>query len=208
MMRIDGTTERNRALTAAAAAVRRGDVVLIPTERVYALAADAFQGTSALRDLKGQDAHVALPVLVASQAMVQGIAQVRPLAADVMSAFWPGELTIIVPAQPTLAWDASAGGPVAVRMPLHPFTLALVSMTGPLAVTAAKRGDGAEPVQVDAVLDHFGTDVAVAVDVGPLPGAGASTVLDLTAPTPRVVRQGAVSAEDLRVVCPELVLDA
>jgi L-threonylcarbamoyladenylate synthase len=207
-MRIDGVTERGRALTAAAAAVRRGDLVLIPTERVYALAADAFRGTTALREAKGQDAHVALPVLVASQAMVQGIAQVRPLAADVMSAFWPGELTIILPAQPTLAWDASAGGPVAVRMPLHPFTLALVTLTGPLAVTAAKRGAEAEPVDVDLALDHFGADVSVAVDVGPLPGQGSSTVLDLTAAMPRVVRRGAVSADDLRVVCPQLDLDA
>lgn len=207
-MRIDGRSERSRALTAAAAAVRRGDVVLIPTERVYALAADAFRGTTALRQAKGQDAHVALPVLVASQAMVQGIAQVRPLAADVMTAFWPGELTIIVPAQPTLAWDASAGGPVAVRMPLHPFTLALVSQTGPLAVTAAKHGSESEPIGIDQALDQFGADVSVAVDVGPLPGQGSSTVLDLTAATPRVVRQGAVSADELRVVCPQLVLDA
>lgn len=205
-MRIDGIAERPRALTAMAAAVRRGDVVATPTEHVYALAADAFRGTAALRRAKHMEPHVALPILVASTTMVQGIALVRPLAMDFMTAFWPGELTLMLPPQPTLAWDATAGGPVAVRMPMHPFTLALVERTGPLAVSAAQVDGGAQAFA--PVAEAYGDTATVLVDVGTLPTGAASTVVDLSAGQPRVMRTGAIATHLLREVCPDLEVDA
>jgi L-threonylcarbamoyladenylate synthase len=209
-MNIDAQTPagRERALTAAAAAVRRGEVVVVPTERVYAVAADAFIGTNNLRQAKGQSAAVSLPVLVASAAMVQGIAHVRPLAMDLMTAFWPGELTLHLPAQPTLAWDASAGNGVAVRMPIHPLTLALVSRTGPLATTAANRTGGPAPTSLDEVPSEIADAATLMVDVGPLPGGGASTLIDLTGDVPVILRHGTISADRIRSVCPDLVVPA
>jgi L-threonylcarbamoyladenylate synthase len=197
---------RERALTVAAAAIRRGEIVVIPTEHVYALAADAFVGADALRQAKGQDAHVSLPIFVGSSNMVAGIAQVRPLASDVMAAFWPGELTLVLPAQTTLAWNASAGGSVAVRMPIHPCALALVQRTGPIAVSAASTPHEPPPTQAHQAAEAFVDVVRAVIDVGPLTGSGVSTVLDLTTDVPTIRREGSLSAEQLRSVCPNVVI--
>jgi tRNA threonylcarbamoyl adenosine modification protein (Sua5/YciO/YrdC/YwlC family) len=197
---------RERALTVAAAAVRRGEIIVMPTEHVYALAADAFVGADALRHAKGQDSHVSLPIFVASAQMVAGIAQVRPLASDLMAALWPGELTLVLPAQSTLAWSASAGGSVAVRMPIHPCALALVQRTGPLAVSAAVAPPAPPPTRAEEAAEPFGEVVRAVIDVGPLTGVGVSTVLDLTAEVPTIRREGAVEAEQLRSLCPNLVI--
>lgn len=209
-VKLDAQTKsgRERALTAAAAAVRRGEVVVIPTERVYAVAADAFVGTWALREAKGQRRDVSLPVLVASSAMVQGIAQVRPLAQDLMRAFWPGELTLLLPAQVTLAWDASAGDTVAVRMPIHPLALALVSRTGPLVATAANVAGSPAPMSLQDVPQGIADAATVMIDVGPLTGGGVSTLIDLTGEQPVLLRHGTVFVDQVRSVCPDLVVSA
>jgi tRNA threonylcarbamoyl adenosine modification protein (Sua5/YciO/YrdC/YwlC family) len=213
MMRLGAArgAERERALTACAAAVRRGDLIVIPTEQVYGLATDAFHmgGTSALRELKGYATHVSLPVLVATSTMVSGIAQSTPLAEELIEAFWPGGLTLVLPPQPTLAWDASAGGPVAVRMPLHPFTLALVQRTGPLAVTSANPPGIDPPTTIDGALLCLGDHVTLAVDTGPCPEGGeSSSIVDLTGPEPVLVREGAVSRAQLASLRPDLSWDA
>ncbi len=203
--------ERDRALTACAAAVRRGDVIIIPTEQVYGLATDAFHmgGTSSLRALKGYATHVSLPILVANPTMVNGVARSTPLAEELIEAFWPGGLTLVLPPQPTLAWDASAGGPVAVRMPIHPFTLALVERTGPLAVTSANPPGTDPPTTMDGAVACLGEQVALAVDVGPCPDGGEpSTILDLTGPAPVLIREGAVSRAQLASLRPDLTWDA
>lgn len=203
---MDGTSKaaRERAITAAAAAVRRGEVVVVPTERVYAVAADAFIGTPALRHAKDQAPEVSLPVLVASATMVQGIAQVRPVALDLMTAFWPGELTLLLPTQSTLAWDA--GDAVAVRMPIHPLTLLLVERTGPLAATSANLAGTVAPSSLEDVPDQISQAATVMIDVGRLPGGGVSTVIDLTGEHPVLLRPGTLSVESVRSVCPNLVI--
>ncbi len=203
--------ERERALVACAAAVRRGELIIVPTEQVYGLATDAFhmRGTSAMREAKGYATHVSLPVLVATGTMVSGIAQSSPLAEELIEAFWPGGLTLVLPPQPTLAWDASAGGPVAVRMPLHPFTLALVERTGPLAVTAANPPGIDPPTTIDAALDCLSDQVTLAVDTGPCSDIGMhSSIVDLTGPEPVLVREGAVSRAQLAAVRPDMSWDA
>jgi L-threonylcarbamoyladenylate synthase len=201
---------RDRAVTAALAAVRRGDLVLIPTESVYAIATDAFsrRGVAALREAKGYDQHVPLPVMVGSRSTVAGIAQRVPdEARALMEACWPGQLTLLLAPQPTLAWDLPPDAPLAVRMPLHPLALALLAQSGPLVVTAANAPGLAAPTDVDDALAQLGDIVSLALDAGHL-GDGSvppSTVVDVTAELPRVVRIGAIPVERLRRACPRLV---
>ena len=202
--------ERERAVAAGHAAARRGDLALVPTEAVYAVATDAFsrRGIAALRDAKGTDAGVPLPVMVGRRATVAGIATgVSQDAQRLMDVFWPGPLTLLMTPQPSLAWDVAVDSPVAVRMPLHPVALALLARTGPMAMTSANLPGMPAPSDVDDALEQLGDAVTVALDAGPLlsDGAGApSTIVDVTGTVPVVVRIGAVSADDLRRVCPDV----
>jgi L-threonylcarbamoyladenylate synthase len=203
---------RERAVAAALAAVRRGDLVIIPTESVYAVATDAFsrRGVAALREAKGYDARDPLPVMVGSRSTATGIAaRVPDDARLLMEAFWPGSLTLLLTPQPTLAWDLAADAPLAVRMPLHPVALALLSQSGPLVVTSANQGGLAAPSTVDDAIDQLGDDASLALDAGDLtdPESLPSTIVDVTSGLPRVVRIGAVPLANLLAVCPHLVSD-
>ena len=205
---------RDRAVAAALAAVRRGDIVLLPTESVYAVATDAFspRGTAAIRDLKGYAADAPLPVMVGSWTTVAGIAaRVSDDARALMEAFWPGELTLLLDPQPTLAWDLPPDAPLAVRMPLHPVALALLARSGPLAVTSANMPGLAAPVDVDDALEQLGGGPTLALDAGRLvdgPAGPPSTIVDLTGSVPRLLRAGAVPAERIARVCPHADLGA
>jgi tRNA threonylcarbamoyl adenosine modification protein (Sua5/YciO/YrdC/YwlC family) len=201
---------RDRAVAAALAAVRRGDLVIIPTESVYAVATDAFsrRGVVALREAKGYDSQVPLPVMVGSRSTVPGIAARLPDdARALMDAFWPGPLTLLLTPQATLAWDLPVDAPLAVRMPLHPLALALLAAAGPLIVTSANLPGLPAPTDVDDALGQLGDDVALALDAGPLgdPDAPPSTVVDVTGHVPRVVRVGEIAVDRLRAVCPHVV---
>lgn len=205
----DGTN-RERAVAAGLAAVRRGDLVLLPTESVYAIATDAFssRGVALLREAKGHDARVPLPVLVGGRSTVSGIvARVSADAKSLMDAFWPGLLTLLLPPQPTLAWDLPADAPLAVRMPLHPVALAVLAASGPLVLTTANLPGLPAPSDVDDALAQLGDAIAIALDAGVLADESAlpSTVVDLTRDVPAVVRIGAVSVEALRRVCPAVL---
>ncbi len=201
---------RVRAVAAALSAVRRGDLVLIPTESVYAVATDAFsrRGVAALREAKGYDAHVPLPVMVGGRSTVPGIAsRSSDDARALMDAFWPGPLTLLLDPQPTLAWDLPPSSPIAVRMPLHPLALALLAQTGPLVVTTANQPGLMPPTTAEDAISQLGDYAALALDAGDLADEEAlpSTVVDVTGERPRVVRIGAISVERLRVVCPHVV---
>ena len=205
----DGTNWE-RAVAAGLAATRRGDLVLIPTETVYAIATDAFsrRGVSALREAKGYDDQVPLPVLVGARSTVPGVAaRVGDDARALMDAFWPGLLTLLLPPQPTLAWDLPNGAPLAVRMPLHPVALALLAASGPLVVTTANLRGLPAPADVDDALAQLGDSVALALDAGDLTDESGlpSTVVDLTGDAPRVVRMGSVSLDALRGACPAVL---
>ncbi len=205
----DGSN-RTRAVAAALAAVRRGDLVLIPTESVYAVATDAFsrRGVAALRDAKGYDEHVPLPVMVGSRSTVPGIAaRSSDDARALMDAFWPGPLTLLLDPQPTLAWDLTPSSPIAVRMPLHPLALALLAQTGPLVVTSANLPGLSPPTDADDAIAQLGDYAALVLDAGDVSDVTAlpSTVVDVTGEQPRVVRIGAISIDRLRVVCPHVV---
>lgn len=203
---------RAQAVTAALAAVRRGDLVLLPTEAVYALATDAFsrRGVEAMREAKGYDDAVPLPVMVGARSTIAGIAaRVSDDARILMEACWPGALTLLLEPQPTLAWDLPASAPLAVRMPLHPMALALLQRSGPLVVTAANLPGLDAPATIDDAIEQIGDAAALALDAGRL-GEGPSlpsTVVDVTGPAPRVVREGAVPLAALRRVCPHVLAE-
>lgn len=212
MIRIDttATEDRERGLAAAAAALRRGQLVGLPLDTAYGIAADAFtaRGTQALRDAKGRP-DLSIPVMVPRIATVSGIAEVDALARRLMLDFWPGPLTLILPAQATLAWTLTdAAGRIAVRMPLHPVALELLERTGPLGVVAAAPPPTpGEPATAGGSFpDGLSGHLAVLLDAGPLPVGTASAVVDLTGAVPVLMRPGPLDADDLRSRCPGLVV--
>jgi tRNA threonylcarbamoyl adenosine modification protein (Sua5/YciO/YrdC/YwlC family) len=211
-MRIPTTTaeERDRGLAAAAAALRRGQLVGLPLDTAYGIAADAFtpRGTQALRDAKGR-ADLSIPVMVPKIATVSGIAEVDTDARRLMLDFWPGPLTLVLPAQPTLAWSLTdASGRIAVRMPLHPVALDLLERTGPLGVVAAAAPSprGASVTADESFPEELAALLAVLLDAGPLPAGTASAVVDLSGTAPILVRLGSLDPDDLRATCPGLIV--
>ncbi|MDO9486503.1 MAG: L-threonylcarbamoyladenylate synthase [Actinomycetota bacterium] len=204
--------ERERAIAAAVSAVKRGDLILLPTESAYALVTDPFsaRGVAALRTAKGQTHDSPLSLMVPSAATVAGIAAgvTAPVNA-LMQAFWPGPLTLLLRPQPTLAWDLSPDLPIAVRMPLHPVMLAVLDRCGPLAVTTANAPGLAAPLTIESAVDQLGECASLALDAGeleatPLP----STVLDMSSLDPTIVRLGSLSVAQLQQVAPGIPNEA
>ncbi len=186
----------------------RGALVVLPTDTVYGIAADAFtpQAVAALLAAKGRGRHMPPPVLIGDVRTLDGLATDIPDAVrDLVARFWPGALTVVLPAQPSLMWDlGETQGTVALRMPDHEFTLALLRKTGPLAVSSANStGRPAALTAADAAA-QLGRSVSLYLDGGPAPGETPSTIIDATGDRLRIVRPGAISAEQLAEVAPEL----
>ena len=199
--------ERDRGIAAAIEAVGRGDLVVLPTDTVYGIGADAFKSWSvtALNNAKGSSAPV--PVLVGSRHTLDGLVFGLPQAArDLVDAFWPGALTIVVEHAPSLQMDLGGGdGTVAVRMPLHPIALDVLRETGPMAVSSAnKQGQPAAETAAEA-RDQLGYSVSVYLEGGPGPEPVASTIVSVTNSEHRVLRAGAIPIEKLREVVPTLI---
>lgn len=139
----DCNNEASRAagLNAARGALKAGRLVVVPTDTVYGIAADAFDSdaVTALLRAKGRGRDMPVPVLVGSWTTIDGlVASVRPEARELIRAFWPGGLSLVVHQAPSLAWDlGDTRGTVMLRMPLHPVTLELLREVGPLAVSSA-----------------------------------------------------------------------
>lgn len=200
---------RRRGVDRAVTSVNLGELVVFPVDTVYGVGCDAFsvEGVEALRALKGHGRDQPPPVMIAHPRTLDGICtDLGPGARALAAAFWPGPLTMVCRAQPTLDWDlGDTGGTVAVRMPLHPVALALLDRTGPMAVTGAGVPGTPSPRDLEPVKAAFGEDVAVYLDAGTLTREGASTIVDVTGDAPRVLRIGGVSFAELRDVVPDLV---
>ncbi len=181
-------------------AVRRGGLVIVPTESQYAVVTDAFspRGTSLLREYRGLGPQVPLTVLVPNANAVSGITSSIPqIARELMECYWPGELTLLLPAGTTLAWDHPAGAPIAVRMPRHPFLLELLAASGPLASSGAQP-IGMPQVTEAAQLDASDLDaVSVLIAAGDLAHGSGSTVIDCTGLEPKILRDGALEMPEL-----------
>lgn len=193
--------EREQALAAASLAVQRGELVVLPTDTVYGIGADAFDpdAVAGLLAAKGRGREMPPPVLISSAATLDSIATGLPdWARPLVERFWPGPLTLVCTQQPSLQWDlGDTRGTVAVRMPDHEVALALLARTGPLAVSSANKTGRPPATDADAAEDMLGDDVEVIIDAGTSPGGEASTIVDVTGETGRVLRRGALSLDDL-----------
>ncbi|WP_054815907.1 L-threonylcarbamoyladenylate synthase [Nocardia arizonensis] len=195
---------RAAGLSAATSALKSGRLVVMPTDTLYGLAADAFDSAavSSLLAAKRRGRDMPVPVLVGSWHTIDGLVfSVRPQARDLIKAFWPGGLSLVVQQAPSLAWDlGDTRGTVMLRMPLHPVALELLSEVGPLAVSSANVS-GQPPAKTAAeARDQLGDLVGVYLDGGPAERAVASTIVDLTSDQPRVLREGAVPVEQIAEV--------
>ena len=209
-----------RALERAAAHVRAGGLLILPTDTVYgigALASDAA-GVSRLLAAKGRDRRMPPPVLVADPAQAaDAVVRLPDAARALIGAFWPGALTLVLDARADLDWDlGESDGTVALRMPDHPLALELLRRTGPMAVTSANRTGLAPATDAAAALAAFPGRVALAddaaagphgadillLDGGPTPGPVPSTIVSLAggSPGPVVVREGVVPRAELAAV--------
>jgi tRNA threonylcarbamoyl adenosine modification protein (Sua5/YciO/YrdC/YwlC family) len=201
--------ERDRGIRAAVEAVRRGDLVVLPTDTVYGIGADAFQphAVQALLDAKGRGRQMPPPVLVGSRHTLDGLVLGLPVAAkDLVEAFWPGALTIVVEHAPTLQWDiGDTAGTVAVRMPLHPVALEVLRETGPMAVSSANKSGQPPAVTAAEAREQLSYSVSVYLEAGECPRPVPSTIVDVTGEVARVLRHGAISIEQLREVVPTIV---
>jgi L-threonylcarbamoyladenylate synthase len=202
--------ERAAGIASAVAVLARGGLVVIPTDTVYGVAADAFtpSAVDGLLLAKQRGRNMPVPVLVGSSQTLDGLTPDRPQSArDLVEAFWPGGLTLVLRHTSSLAWDlGETRGTVALRMPLDPVALDLLGKTGPLAVSSANVS-GREPAVTAAdAQEQLGAIVEIYLDAGPSADPVPSTIVDLTGPQPRLVRSGAVSTEDLLTVVPDLLI--
>ncbi len=196
--------QREAGIAAAVAAVQKGELVVLPTNTVYGIGADAFTtwAVSRLLVAKGRGRDMPPPVLVGT--MRAAIALVDDMGAfgqDLIDQFWPGGLTLVCRASPTLAWDlGDTRGTVAVRMPLHAVALDLLKKTGPMAVSSANRTGLPAATTADEAVEQLGDTVSVYLDGGPCSGGVASTIIDLTGSVPRLLRAGVIPMDRLREV--------
>lgn len=183
----------------AAAAVRRGELVVLPTDTVYGLGADAFSPAAVgmLLGAKGRGREVPPPVLIADAATLDAIGTAVPTwARDLADRHWPGPLTLVVRQQPSLQWDlGETKGTVAVRVPDHDLARDLLRQTGPLAVSSANTHGAPAATNVEAAREMLGDVVSVYLDGGEAPGGVASTIIDCTGEHPRILRQGPVTLD-------------
>lgn len=201
--------DRDRGIAAAVEAIKSGELVVLPTDTVYGIGADAFtpHAVTALLDAKGRGRHMPPPVLVGSRHTLDGLVYSLPKAArELADAFWPGALTIIVEHSPSLQWDlGDTHGTVGVRMPLHPVALEVLRETGPMAVSSANRTGKPAAVTAEEARDQLEYSVRVYLEAGVCPDPVPSTIVDVTGDVPRVLRDGAVPIEKLRDVVPDIV---
>jgi L-threonylcarbamoyladenylate synthase len=196
----------------AESALRRGELVVLPTDTVYGIAAEAFDpvAVDGLLKAKGRGRDMPPPVLVGTvRAAMALVMDLTDTGKDLIDEFWPGGLTIVCRASPTLVWDlGETKGTVAVRMPLHHVALDLLKKTGPLAVSSAKSATATSmPTTAAEAEAQLGDAVAVYLDAGPCPGGVASTIVDLTGSVPRLLRRGVVPVERLQDVVPLAIVD-
>ena len=204
------TQQREAGITAAVNAVAEGGLVVLPTDTVYGIGADAFtpSAVSALLAAKGRGRSMPPPVLVGSVRAAAALTEsLGAFGQDLIDEFWPGPLTLVFRASPTLNWDlGDTLGTVAVRMPLHPVALQLLRRTGPMAVSSANRHGSPPATTVGEAQEQLGTGVSVYLDGGPCADNVPSTILDLTGTVPRMLRDGTISVDQLRKVVPVIDL--
>ncbi|WNG86149.1 L-threonylcarbamoyladenylate synthase [Mycobacterium sp. ITM-2016-00317] len=189
--------QRETGIASAVSALKGGRLVVMPTDTVYGIGADAFDGeaVAALLAAKGRGRNMPVPVLVGSWHTIQGLVYSVPNSAkELIRAFWPGALSLVVHQAPSLQWDlGDANGTVMLRMPLHPVAIDLLREVGPMAVSSANISGRPAAVTAAQAQEQLGDLVEVYLDGGPAQQQAASTIVDLTGAHPRVLREGPVT---------------
>lgn len=203
--------ERTRGIAEAVSAVRRGELIVLPTDTVYGVGADAFvaPAVTKLLEAKGRGREMPPPVLVGSvRAATALVDDLGVYGQDLIDEFWPGALTLVCRANPNLMWDlGETKGTVAVRMPMHELAVELLKETGPLAVSSANLSGQPAARNIDEAEKMLGDSVSVYLNGGVSGHADPSTILDLTGPVPRLLRAGAVPVDKIRAVVGVLLTD-
>lgn len=204
--RFDLREPQEPALSAAERALGRGDLVVVPTDTVYGIAArpDVLGATGRLFAAKRRPRNLTLPVLTASTRDAERVGRFDERAWAVAGRFWPGAVTLVLTRGPlSAAWElGEEQTTVGIRVPADEITRALLARTGPLAVTSANLSGDPTPATYDGVEAAFGEGVAVYLCTGTASGGRASTVVDLTGAEAAVLRTGPVPAEDIRAALP------
>lgn len=190
--------QRPVGIASAISALKGGRLVVLPTDTVYGIGADAFDGAAvaALLSAKGRGRDMPVPVLVGSWHTIDGLVYSVPESArQLIRAFWPGALSLVVQQAPSLQWDlGDAQGTVMLRMPLHPVAIELLREVGPMAVSSANISGRPAAVTAADARDQLGDLIEVYLEAGPSVQGSASTIVDLTGAQPRVLREGPVTA--------------
>ena len=202
-----GIQNAEHQVETAVSVLQQGGLVAFPTDTLYALGAHAFIEKAVRRvyQVKHRPLEMALPLLLASAADMDKVAiHIPQIAWDLAERFWPGGLTLVLQKGTSISPLVTAGkGTVAVRVPNHSLALKLIKATGaPLTGTSANRSGESDPVTAEEVRRQLGEQVDMILDEGACPLEGASTIVDLTLDTPRVVRDGVIPTSLLAQVCP------
>ncbi len=186
--------------------LKKGGIVAFPTDTVYGLGASALDEDAVARvyEAKGRPRHLALPLLLADISQIAAVAQPVPeIAWRLAERFLPGGLTLVLHKALSVSSVVSGGGDkIALRVPNHPVPIALIEGLGvPITGTSANLTGSPSPATAEEVHQQMGDRVNLVIDGGRCPGGMDSTVLDLTGKTPRILREGAVSREEIERVC-------
>ncbi|OPX05064.1 L-threonylcarbamoyladenylate synthase [Mycobacterium sp. AT1] len=197
-------TQRSTGIASAISALKGGRLVVMPTDTVYGIGADAFDGAAvaALLAAKGRGRDMPVPVLVGSWHTIDGLVYSVPESArELIRAFWPGALSLVVQQAPSLQWDlGDAQGTVMLRMPLHPVAIDLLREVGPMAVSSANISGRPAAVTAADAREQLGDLVEVYLEAGPSANGAASTIVDLTGAQPRILREGPISSAAIATV--------
>lgn len=193
--------EREEGMALAVKAAKSGRLVVMPTDTLYGLGCDAFDNdaVASLLATKHRGPDMPVPVLVGSWDTVKGlVASLDDTAQTLIEAFWPGGLSIVVPQAPSLPWNlGDTRGTVMLRMPLHPIAIELLREVGPMAVSSANISGQTPPTTAIAAKQQLGKAVTVYLDGGEAEVGKPSTIIDLSGSHPYLLREGALSAEQI-----------
>src|ERR1700757_3060747 len=196
--------QRSVGIASAVGALKGGRLVVMPTDTVYGIGADAFDSAAvaALLAAKGRGRDMPVGVLVGSWHTIEGLVYTMPDGArELIRAFWPGALSLVVSQAPSLQWDlGDAAGTVMLRMPLHPVAIEVLREVGPMAVSSANISGSPAAVTAQDALSQLGDLVEVYLDAGRSDQQAASTIVDLTSAQPRILRSGPVTADAIAKV--------
>lgn len=192
-------------LASAVAALKRGDVISFPTETLYGLGADALNGAAVekIYQLKGRDPANPIPVLVADRAMLNIlVAEIPPLAERLIDEFWPGQLTLVLPARKDIPRPLlNSSGGVGVRISSQPIATELVRGLGrPVTATSANPSGKPPARTVEEAKNYFSAEIAVFVDGGPLVSKTGSSVAAIRGDQIKVIREGEIARSELERV--------